>query len=80
MIVTVQEASTKRCQESYGPPLSPTGAIYSTSTVSYGAGSMGYSMAVGTSPSYCIGPACMAWKFAGQTIDGEFTGRCGKVS
>jgi len=75
MIVTVEEAKTKRCQESFGDTnVSPSGHSYAAN-ISYG-----ISAVVQTSPSYCIGPACMAWKWYGEhTIDGNLLGSCGKA-
>jgi hypothetical protein len=71
MILTEEEAKTKRCQESFGPPLSPDGtailaaAMYQSTT---------------TSPSHCIGSACMAWRFsADETGDGIPRGYCGEA-
>ena len=51
MLLTEKEAASKRCQESYGPPL------YDPSVHPHGT--------VGTihSPSHCIGSSCMAWRW-----------------
>lgn len=75
MKLTVKEASTKRCQEGFGPgPMSPNG---NTFVAMYGGG-VGY--AVATSPTNCIAGGCMAWRWTNdRTDDGEFIGYCGKV-
>lgn len=86
MIVTEEEAKTKRCQESFGDTnVSPSGAAYAAH-ISYGA-----STAVQTSPSYCIGSECMAWDWLGwrhpgggvtrnlETSEHPHVGTCGKA-
>jgi hypothetical protein len=83
MILTVEEASTKRCQESYAPPLSAGGYANPTATIttaSYGGVGSSYFISEMTSPAFCIGPKCMAWKWLGKTNDGQFTGYCGKIT
>jgi hypothetical protein len=73
MILTEQEAQTKRCQESFGPPLSQDGMSAAASPISV-------YQAVQTSPMNCIGSACMAWRFsADETGDGVSRGYCGKA-
>jgi hypothetical protein len=92
MILTVEEAATRRCQESFGPYyVTQAGGEthYPTlhSVMSSGGGSGVFASAVSSqpalptiaSPGYCIGPKCMAWKWADKTDDGTFTGFCGKV-
>ena len=56
MIVTEEEAKTKRCQEGFGPPLSDTPMLFSMSS--------GACWASPSSPINCIGSACMAWRYA----------------
>jgi len=76
MILTEEEAKTKRCQEGFGPgPMSQEG---NTHIAVYQAGA---AFAQITSPSYCIGGKCMAWQWHGgaRTIDGFFVGYCGKA-
>lgn len=75
MKLTAKEASAKRCQEGFGPgPMSSDGNTH-ISMHSYGA-----SFAVATSPFCCIAGGCMAWRWTDQrTLDGEFTGYCGKA-
>lgn len=73
MILTEEEAKTKRCQESFGPAYTtPDGR--SMMAVIYGAG-----YAVQASPSHCIGSGCMAWRWQHKpntelctTKDGEY--------
>lgn len=79
MIVTEEEAKTKRCQESFGQYyITPTGEgshqpIVHGVGYQHGAGYAVSSMpALPTvaSPSHCIGSACMAWRFhGGQTYE-----------
>ena len=79
MTLTEDEAKTKRCQESFGDTnVSPTGHAYSAH-IAYGGSAL-----VQTSPSYCIGSACMAWRWkrgeydqGGQEIATH--GFCGKA-
>jgi hypothetical protein len=76
MIVTEEEAKTKRCQESFpaADALSPVGSTEAVAipiqTVNYpssfhggfaAGGSMTY--ARHTAPTNCIGSACMAWRW-----------------
>jgi hypothetical protein len=68
MILTEQEAQTKRCQESFGPPLSQDGMSAAASPISV-------YQAVQTSPMNCIGSACMAWRWVeGERSQGMFQG------
>jgi hypothetical protein len=80
MIVTEKEAKTKRCPESYGPPLSDHGMITAqpaNQSIGYG---YSMSVAVQTSPTHCIGSACMAWRTTGdEGDDGTPLGYCGKA-
>ncbi|MET4187579.1 hypothetical protein ABIB86_000472 [Bradyrhizobium sp. JR1.7] len=71
MIVTEEEAKTKRCQESFAAAtgLSADGHAYATSWHSlppYASGGAGH--AVYTAPQMCIGSACMAWRW-GKVIN-----------
>lgn len=68
MIVTEQEASTKRCQESFAAAhgVSPDGATYASSW-HYPPPPMGAASAVHTAPLTCIGSACMAWDWIEDT-------------
>jgi hypothetical protein len=73
MILTEEKARTKRCQESFGDTnVSPAGTAYSAH-IQYGC-----STAVQTSPSYCIGSACMAWRWVRSTVN-DMEGYCGKA-
>jgi hypothetical protein len=56
MIVTEEEAKTKRCQESFGD-----GFVSSMQS----AMAMPMARAAYSSPSHCIGAACMAWRWRG---------------
>jgi hypothetical protein len=76
MILTEEEAKTKRCQESYGPPLLSTdGAV-----VGIYMGSL--SAPVQSTPAYCIGSGCMAWRWGLDTVGlhkSTTHGYCGKA-
>lgn len=77
MIVTEEEAKTKRCQESY-PACSQVSPEGHTFAVAMSGGA--YSMQ--TAPSYCIGSACMAWRWFDNTDDQAIKqprGYCGKA-
>lgn len=78
MIVTEQEASTKRCQESFGDNnVTSTGHIVAVNM--YGGGG---TTAIGTSPSMCLGAACMAWCWFDNLDDEAIKqprGYCGKA-
>jgi hypothetical protein len=55
MILTEEEAKTKRCQESFGSqPNAPFGSMHMAVTASY---------AQPMSPTHCLGSACMAWRW-----------------
>ena len=76
MIVTEEEAKTKRCQEGYAAAygLSEDGKQappIATHVASGAIGSMGsayavYSQPHGGAPMHCLGSACMAWREAGD--------------
>ena len=71
MIVTEEEAKTKRCQESFGD-----GAVSPAGLTTVAMAHYGSAYAQITSPSMCIGTNCMAWRWA----DGKETkGYCGKA-
>jgi hypothetical protein len=81
MIVTEEEAKTKRCQESFGDTIvTNNGHSFASSSpspfqhgYSYPGGAQAF--AVQTSPSMCIGSACMAWRDGGYFVygpDGTF--------
>lgn len=90
MIVTEEEAKTKRCQESFAActGVSVDGAVYqsSWSHPPPPLGGPGYCATVFTAPMNCLGSACMAWRWrlAGPDHnidrgDGEKVGYCGKA-
>jgi hypothetical protein len=84
MILTEEEAKTKRCQESFGSqPNAPFGSQHESVTSGF---------AQPMSPTHCIGSACMAWRWGKSTqstcyypegtkaTDPEtWRGYCGKV-
>jgi len=70
MILTEKEASTKRCQESFGQfYTTPDGKSMMSMAGNFGAG-----YAVQASPSHCIGSSCMAWRWHESNH-----GYCGKA-
>ena len=83
MIVTEEEAKTKRCQESFGDHNVTDQGYMVAASQSY---HMGGSVAIQTSPSMCIGSSCMAWRWLtlGYALDrtkGDMhsQGYCGKA-
>lgn len=56
MIVSEEEAKTKRCQQSFGDRRTSLDARTVAMASPYGS-----SYEVPTSPTHCIGSACMAW-------------------
>lgn len=93
MIVTEEEAKTKRCQESFGP-LYVTERGGETYVPPFTAVPFAYNASVATggphlptiaTPSHCIGSACMAWRWAnafdknGDHIPSKTKGYCGKA-
>ncbi len=80
MIVTEEEAKTKRCQEGFGPPLHQPKHPDSVIGKIVGPGEV-----IVTAPIHCIGSACMAWRWAteGNLIEGwaasATLGYCGKA-
>jgi hypothetical protein len=102
MIVTEEEAKTKRCQEGYaaspGATLNPSTDYVQQSFVvpsvsSHALGGASFAAATTaapmTAPIFCLGSACMAWKWSqiwrdnelvqDRTIDGIALGSCGKA-
>jgi hypothetical protein len=72
VLLTEDEAKTKRCQESFGDTnVTPTGHMMNVPVfASPSAGAAG--VALTTSPSMCIGSACMAWRHWGiRTNNGD---------
>lgn len=67
MIVTEEEAKTKRCQESFAActGVSVDGAVYqsSWSHPPPPLGGAGDGATVFTAPMNCLGSACMAWRW-----------------
>lgn len=77
MLLTEDEAKTKRCQETFAAldAFTTNGALVpvaSTVTVTTGA----YGHAIPTAPTHCIGSACMAWRW---NLSGTALGYCGKA-
>ena len=60
--LTEEEAKTKRCQEGFGAPLNHVPALYPT-----GERSAETDLAVHVAPVHCIGSACMAWRWNGDS-------------
>jgi hypothetical protein len=82
MIVTEIEAKTKRCQESFGDTVVTTGGHAITSQMGVPYSGLGASHAVQSSPSMCLGSACMAWQWFDNTSDQAVKaprGYCGKA-
>jgi hypothetical protein len=89
MILTEEEAKTKRCQEGFGQPLYHSQAPLTTNDMAMGpmhlmGSPYGAGYAAMASPSHCIGSACMAWRWSrgeydqgGQEIATH--GYCGKA-
>lgn len=84
MIVTEDEAKTKRCQESYAAAtgVSSGGYAYPGPVPPISMHSVAY-QTVQTAPTMCIGSACMAWRWLRQE-DHDMppnvrSGYCGKA-
>lgn len=92
MILTEEEASTKRCQEGYAAspgaarePVTEYGTVTQAVPVMSSVGSMGgfgATMATTaepkTAPIFCLGSQCMAWRWW-NGIGRKGTGYCGKA-
>lgn len=77
MIVTEEEAKTKRCQESFGDRnVSSAGYAYPGGPY---AGQAGATVAIHTSPTMCIGSNCMAWRWHTDIHGRAGGGYCGKA-
>jgi hypothetical protein len=95
MILTEDEAKTKRCQESYAASDGVTaGAPMATSVPQsiYGAsGGTCIAVQTATAPMFCIGASCMAWRWQwsiaadglhshiNDATSGKPLGYCGKA-
>lgn len=81
MILTEEEAKTKRCQESFGDSnVSPYGHMYAGAAPPYSP--QVAAVAISTSPSMCIGSACMAWRWKNDPLADypiDTKGYCGKA-
>ncbi len=82
MILTEEEAKTKSCQESFGDTAVSQSGHYVAGPAAPGVYAGG-TVAIGTSPSHCIGSACMAWRWYPQCeahikVEGQ-KGYCGKA-
>lgn len=81
MMVTEDEALSKRCQESFGDGWKTTDGRMATLQET------GRAVAVVASPSFCIGSACMAWRWqlhplarqVDYDLKREIFGYCGKA-
>lgn len=86
MIVTEEEAKTKRCQESFGNEYrTPNGNEATVSMNPFGH-QWSSGIAAHASPSHCIGSACMAWRWEnsvsirhGENPSPTSRGFCGKA-
>lgn len=71
MILTEDQAKTKRCQEGFGPSSDKTAM---------------QSVGIWTQPAFCIASGCMAWRWHTYDLDpvdhhqlNGLTGYCGKA-
>ena len=90
MILTEEEAKTRRCQEGFSHPLYHSQAPLTTNDMAMApmhlmGSPYGAAYAAMASPSHCIGSACMAWRWRQIIGDDGFTpadtdkGYCGKA-
>jgi hypothetical protein len=90
MIVTEEEAKTKRCQEAFpaayglseggiqsGPIATHSVPGVSMSSIG-GAAYAVYSEPHGGAPMHCLGSACMAWRWSHGSDDMGYCGKAGK--
>lgn len=72
MILTEEEAKTKRCHEGYGQPLYNSQIVNPPTCVVHELrAAMAGGVAVMASPSHCIGSACMAWRWYGMKVNAD---------
>jgi hypothetical protein len=85
MIVTEEEAKTKRCQESFGANnnVSDDGSsLYVPMPPAEAGVNKADFIHIPCAPKFCIGSQCMAWRWRQDNINGAFLtthGYCGKA-
>jgi hypothetical protein len=77
MILTEEEAKTKRCQESFGDRIIGDGDIAKIDPAADPMTKGSISAMHYTSPIYCLASACMAWRWGAHMPKG-YCGKAGK--